>query len=355
MNFKKSDNDIIFSNNNIKKIEKEYNKRLKTSRFSKNIIPIQKDRFAFIEKIIKFFIKIIMFIALPKTARKNKIKTKELIDRVYTRFMSRDFAFIPASFAFYLLASFIPIVTSVYLLLRIMPLDIADLFLSEILGRIIPGVSTFVDSLKIESTAQILTIGALYLATLWVSSGGFAKFIYSENYIYKHENTGNWFINRIKGFLTVFGITVYIFITIAVYLYIYKATGLVEADSYKKYLYFYITFSFFLLITLYIGFSLLFKITPAFKLPFYLVLPGSLITTIPTTFFITLFGYIFSAGIINYNQYGIFGTIMYIALLISFVSYFMYLGIIANESYYKTYYSTYTVKKKVWSFKIIKF
>ncbi|MGV2392539.1 UNVERIFIED_CONTAM: hypothetical protein O8I53_05940 [Campylobacter lari] len=163
---KKSKSKVIYTNNNIKALEKEYNRQLRTSLFNKNIVPVQKDRFTFIEKIIKFFIKIILFIALPKTTSKNKVKTKELIDRVYIRFMSRDFAFIPVSLAFYLLASFIPIMFSVYLLLGIIPGGFGDLFSSLILSSIIPGIGKFLESWPNAGVGEYITIITLYLASL---------------------------------------------------------------------------------------------------------------------------------------------------------------------------------------------
>ncbi|WP_027334584.1 YihY/virulence factor BrkB family protein [Mycoplasmopsis felifaucium] len=348
----KRSKDIIYSNLNIKTMEKKYNSVLKKSTFSKNILPITY-KTPFLEKIIKFFIKTIMFAVIPRSSWKNNPKVNELINRIYQRFSSRDFAFIPVSFAFYLLVSFVPIMISVFLLLKLLPLGLEWLFFSAILSRIIPGVESLVAGAQFGGVATYAVIIPLFLASLWVSSGGFAKFIYSENYIYRHESTGNWFLNRLKGFITVFWISIYIFVSTTLYLYTYKLFGFATShDKNAENIYFYISFSLYLLVGLYIGFSLLFKISPAFKLSWTQVAPGALIASVPTIIFISIFGYLTS--LIDYKKFGVFGTFMYIALLVSIASYFMYLGIIANEGYYKTYHSRYTINKKTWFKKFIK-
>ncbi|WP_406617110.1 YhjD/YihY/BrkB family envelope integrity protein [Mycoplasmopsis adleri] len=325
---------------------------LKKSAFNKNIMPV-KHQSMLIEKIIKFFISIIMFIAIPKSSWKNKPKVREMIDRVYKRFSGRDFAFIPVSFSFYLLISFIPVMLSVFLLLKFLPWGLETLFLNNILVKIIPGFESITKGIDFSIAGTYAVIIPLFLASLWVASSGFAKFIYSENYIYKHETTGNWFINRGKGFITVFWISIYIFVTMAIYLSFYKAFGFAKTtNEIAKNVYFYISFSIYLMVTLYLGFSLLFKFTPAFKVGWNTVTPGVLIASVPTMIFISIFGYLTS--LIDYKKFGVFGVFMYIALLVSNMSYFIYLGVIANEGYYKTYISSYTIDKKTWFKKYIK-
>ncbi|CBH40281.1 YihY/virulence factor BrkB family protein [Mycoplasmopsis agalactiae] len=337
----------LYTNKNVKKMNRTYNKMLKKSLFSKNILSVKKTKTSLLEIVIKFFIKIIMLIAVPIRLKKNKNKLSELVGRVYKRFTSREFVFIPVSFAFYSLVSFIPIIMSVSVAISLIPGDFSSLFNDEILRRIIPGLESFINSIPQTWNAKTyILIITLFLASLIISSSGFGKFTYSINYIYKHETTGNYFFNRLKGFLIVVCIALYIFISSLLYLSVYKLFGVHKASDLGRSIYFYIVFSLYLMLNLYVGLSLLFKVSPAFKVPWSSLLPGVLIASLPTMVFITIFGYLTS--LIDYYKFGIFGIFMYIALLVSTMSYFMYLGIITNAAFYKTFYSRYTVAKKIW-------
>ncbi|MCE6114928.1 YihY/virulence factor BrkB family protein [Mycoplasmopsis agalactiae] len=337
----------LYTNKNVKKMNRTYNRMLKKSLFSKNILSVKKTKTSLLEIVIKFFIKIIMLIAVPIRLKKNKNKLSELVGRVYKRFTSREFAFIPVSFAFYSLVSFIPIIMSVSVAISLIPGNFSSLFNDEILRRIIPGLESFINSIPQTWNAKTyILIITLFLASLIISSSGFGKFTYSINYIYKHETTGNYFFNRLKGFLIVVCIALYIFISSLLYLSIYKLFGVHKASALGRSIYFYIVFSLYLMLNLYVGLSLLFKVSPAFKVPWSSLLPGVLIASLPTMVFITIFGYLTS--LIDYYKFGIFGIFMYIALLVSTMSYFMYLGIITNAAFYKTFYSRYTVAKKIW-------
>lgn len=345
-------NDEVYTGLNSKKEAHAYHEAIKKSWMAKNIIPVEKKRFAFIEKIIKFFIMIILKIVTPRQSWKNKSKTEELINRTYTKFTNKDFAFIPISTAFYFLVSFVPIITTVDLLLMLIK-DYDKVFLDVILAKIIPGAKSLL-SIDVKATkyTQNVAIIILILASTWLASAGFSRFVYSQNYIYNHEHLGNWFTNRLKGFMIMLSVALYMFLTLALYIFFYNAFT-AKLSEYHKNIYFYITFSVFLFITFYLGFILLYKITPNFKLPWNLVLPGAMITTVPLWIFFLIFGYLTS--LIDYNKYGVIGIFMYIAMLVSYMSYFMYLGIIANEAYYKTYYSSYTVSKKSIFFGKMKF
>lgn len=337
----------LYTNKNVKKMNRTYNRMLKKSLFSKNILSVKKTKTSLLEIVIKFFIKIIMLIAVPIRLKKNKNKLSELVGRVYKRFTSREFVFIPVSFAFYSLVSFIPIIMSVSVAISLIPGDFSSLFNDEILRRIIPGLESFINSIPQTWNAKTyILIITLFLASLIISSSGFGKFTYSINYIYKHETTGNYFFNRLKGFLIVVCIALYIFISSLLYLSVYKLFGVHKASDLGRNIYFYIVFSLYLMLNLYVGLSLLFKVSPAFKVPWSSLLPGVLIASLPTMVFITIFGYLTS--LIDYYKFGIFGIFMYIALLVSTMSYFMYLGIITNAAFYKTFYSRYTVAKKIW-------
>lgn len=337
----------LYTNKNVKKMNRVYNRSLKRSLFSKNILTVKKAKRSLLEIVIKFFIKIVMLVAVPLSLRKNKNKLGELVGRVYKRFTSRDFVFIPVSFAFYSLVSFIPIILSVSVALSLIPGEFSTLFNNEILKRIIPGLDSFINSVPQTWNAKtFVLVITLFLASLFISSSGFGKFTYSINYIYKHETTGNYFFNRLKGFFIVIGIALFIFISALIYLSIYKLFGVHKASELGKNIYFYIVFSLYLMLNLYVGLSVLFKISPGFIVPWSSLLPGVLIASLPTMVFITIFGYLTS--LIDYYKFGIFGIFMYIALLVSIMSYFMYLGIITNAAFYKTFYSRYTNPKKIW-------
>ncbi len=101
-----------------------------------------------------------MLVAVPLSLRKNKNKLGELVGRVYKRFTSRDFVFIPVSFAFYSLVSFIPIILSVSVALSLIPGEFSTLFNNEILKRIIPGLDSFINS--VPQTLKCQNICACY-------------------------------------------------------------------------------------------------------------------------------------------------------------------------------------------------
>ncbi|MBU4689510.1 YihY/virulence factor BrkB family protein [Mycoplasma zalophidermidis] len=342
----------IYTGQNPKKIKKAYNKKIKKSVINKSVIPNENKQWWLLEKIIKFFIMLILWIATPKTTWKNKSKTKELIDRTYNRFTAKDLTFIPISLSFYFLVSFVPILTVVIVLLSFIQ-DYNNVFLNVILVRIIPGVENLINvpNLNINHGVQYTTIAILLLTSTWLGSNGWGRFIYSQNYIYGHETLGNFFINRIKGFFIVVSISIYLFLVTAFYIFIYKLIS-TNLNSVGEKIFFYVSFDIYLMIVLYFGFTLIYKLTPSFKLSWNSVLPGVLIASFPNMLFIGAFGYLTS--LIKYNQYGAIGTFMYIALFVSSLSYFIFLGLIVNESYYKTYHSSYTIAKREWLFKKIK-
>ena len=53
-----------------------------------------------VERIIKWIIYAILFIAIPRYLRSSRTKGKEIINSAYTKLNSNDFAFIPSGYAF---------------------------------------------------------------------------------------------------------------------------------------------------------------------------------------------------------------------------------------------------------------
>ncbi|WP_029608499.1 YihY/virulence factor BrkB family protein [Mycoplasma simbae] len=348
---KKSTAKTIYTGLDLKKTKRLANRKIKKSWISRNVISNENKQWWIIEKTIKFFLMLMLWISTPKIGWRNKSKTSELIDRTYTKFMAKDSAFIPISLAFYFLVSFVPILTIVIVLLSFIE-GYSQVFLETILSRVIPGVHSIlkIPTINISQGAQYTTLAILLLTSTWLGSSGWGRFIYLQNYIYGHENLGNFFLNRIKGFFVVLSISIYLFLVSALYITIYNFIA-PKLNNVGEQIFFYISFDVYLMLILYFGFTLLYKLAPSFKLPWNSVLPGVLIASFPTIIFIGMFGYLTS--LMNYNQYGAIGTFMYIALFVSSLSYFIYLGLIVNESYFKTYYSSYTISKVAWLFKKI--
>lgn len=333
---------------NQKKLSKTLDRVLDNSWISKNIIRPKKKNWTFLENFTKFFIKIVLWLVIPNVVLKNKSKTNELIDRTYYKFSSKDFKFIPTSTAFYLLISFVPIVSMLILLLSIIP-DYNHIFIESIINKIMPGVSSLfkiANTNKINATAAYTTLAILFISSIWLSSSGFSKFIYSQNYIYGHQELGNWLINKLKGILIVIGIVLYLFVAFAFYIFIYNAFSHNITSNAARNTFFYTTFIVFSFFSLYLGIGILYKVSPSFKVSWSMINPGILITVIPMVIFIAVFGSLMS--LIDYGKYGLVGIFMYIAMFVGYSTYFIYLGIVANEAYYKTFFSSRTIAKKKW-------
>ncbi|AIA29733.1 membrane protein [Mycoplasmopsis californica] len=339
----------IYTGLELKQIKKITNRKNRSSWAGKNIISNENRRWDFFEKIIKYFLRFILWLTTSKIGWKNKVKTNELVDRTYAKFIAKDSAFIPFSLAFYFLVSFVPISTIVIVLLSFID-DYNVIFVNKIITRVIPGVQSLlaIPEFKINEGAKYTAILVLLLTSTWLGSSGWGRFIYLQNYIYGHENLGNFFLNRIKGFFVVLGISIYIFLASALYITFYK--WITPSFSLTgETIFFYISLFIYLLLILYLGFTLIYKLTPSFKLQWNSVLPGVLVASIPNMIFISGFGYLTS--LLKYDQYGTIGTFLYLALFVSSLTYFTYMGLIVNESYFKTYYSSFTISKTAWIFK----
>ncbi|QSF13570.1 YihY/virulence factor BrkB family protein [Mycoplasma sp. Mirounga ES2805-ORL] len=358
-------NKEILTGLNSFKIKKEYKKQIKKSSFARNIIQPDDQRVGFFGKGIKFLIMIILWIATPKLAWKNKNKTQQMIDRTYKKLTSNDIAFIPVSLAFHFLISFIPIITIVFAFLW--PIKVINnsqenqrywqLFTSVILDHIIPGIDEFTQGFgKTIKTFQenskagfIWSIILLLSVSLWMSSSGWAKFVYSQNYVFEHHDLGNYITNRIKGLLIVIGLSVSLTIAGLIYLFFYDVfKPFVNAE-----IFFYTTFPIYLFIFLYLGYSILFKTAPSFKISWSLVFPGVIVTTIPFALLTLIFPLIISQT--NYKQYESWASLIYISIYIFALTHITLFGTIVNESYFKTYQSSYTVSKKLSFFSKFRF
>lgn len=342
----------------IKVLKKEYKKKF----FSSNIVWPRLFEIDIYEIIVKFIIKIVLFITTWSVFKKNKIKSKEMIDRAYSKFSSKEFSFIPSSSSMYFIISFVPVVILSYLFLSIFSKwQNYNVFLIEgIIPWMVPGIS---DTLKYlngfasltGNTAGGISIFLLAISSLWLASSGFGKMISSENIIFNHKYTGTMIGNRLKGLLVVFAIAIFVSIVTIIQFHLAKDFGLLISTNKANIVS--ITFNNSLrskvyllnivssLLALLVGFYLFFKFTPSFKLRFKSLKTGTLVATIPSWILVCVFGSF--AKIANFGKYGPLGIFMFLSILVSTFTYFAYLGIIVNEAYYKTFVSQRTVQKRV--------
>lgn len=142
-------------------------------------------------------------------------------------------------------------------------------------------------------------------------------------------------MNKLKGMMMV--ITFTFLLVIALTINIVMTSWIRESNMTDDWIDFFIHFWLIIAlgIDLFILMIILFRFSPRFKIRIRNVIPGAMITTIPTLLFLSLFSFI--AKWWSYGNYGSIGTIMYIGMASLIISYFIFVGIIANAAYYKTF------------------
>ncbi|MCP4336320.1 MAG: hypothetical protein GY679_00520 [Mycoplasma sp.] len=322
----------------------------KTNRLISRIL-IRPKKMAIGERIVKTFIWIALRIAIKPSLWKDNRKNYQIIDRAYKRIMAPDFIFIPPSFAFYLIMAFLPITLLVLLLtanINWVSIQAQDM-LTKFLG--IEGSKAFIDTIKtMKSVGAISTIVPLIAMSFWISSSGFAKFVYTESYIYDHEKFGSYWANKFRGMFIVLCITIYM--TIAVICLsalpgIISWMGLKERTTGWNFVYI-IMVAIGSLIGIYIGTLSLFRFSPRFKLHVRQIHPGAIATTIPLTLFVVLFTQL-TKVLFQYKGYGQLSVFMIISASMFQISYYIYIGLIVNVVFYKTHFGEDTVHKKTFS------
>ncbi|WP_412031825.1 YihY/virulence factor BrkB family protein [Metamycoplasma buccale] len=319
-----------------------------------------------IERIVKWFIYIILFIAIPHKIKNNKTKGKEIVNNTYKKFNSREFAFIPAGNAMYLFLSFIPISCLLISVIGPIKIEYNIVLRYAILGRIIPGVQdTLPDMTSIwKNAGGAITFVLFAVSVIWFSSKGYSKFVFSVDALYEHKTPLHMVLIRIKGvvisvILTIFLTALLLSFTAFMSFLMKEAgfSGLSTQEEYSKvklvsdlklrwefWLIYYFTIVLTLPIFTYLSILLFFKFAPSFKIKFSHIHPGALIASIPISIFILIFGSLTS--IIRYDKFGPVATFMYLILLVSLMSYFIYIGVIVNSSYYKTFINLPTINKR---------
>ena len=142
-------------------------------------------------------------------------------------------------------------------------------------------------------------------------------------------------MNKIKGMFMVLAFTFFLLIALVVNVSLTIWISSTSIETIYKHVIVYAFSIALMLVGLFIGFIILYKYSPRFKIRIRDVIPGAMITTIPTAGFILLFGTI--TQLWTYGAYGVIGAIMFIGMASLIVTYFIFVGITANAAYYKTF------------------
>ena len=318
-----------------------------------------RHKVTFNERLIKTIIYLVLRLVIKPSKWRNNQKKYEVIDRAYKRIMSSDMIYIPSSISFYLIMSFMPVLSIIVLVLAIPGLgewlndrNIGSKQISSIIGKFIPGssrlFSNLTDALKgsnFDTGAITVTISSLFVST-WISAGGFSKLVYTQSYMYKHKYTGGYWMNKFKGMGMVFVFTVVLFGTLTGNVFVQKAIDGTNIPQIWNDFAMYSFLIFVLFIGMFLGFLALFKLSPRFKLRFREVMPGALVAGIPTGLFLAIFGPITSMW--NYSSYGTVASIMYIGMASLFITNFIYVALATNVAFYQTFVRHDTINK--WTF-----
>ena len=333
----------------------------------------------FLEKILKAIIYGILYIAISRYLKSSRTKGKEIVNSAHTKLKSNEFAFIPIGYAMYLFLSFIPISLILVSIIASISPEYDTVFRYAILGKIIPGIDTILpkDISSIwTNPGGAISFLILTLSIIFFTSKGYSKFIISIDALYEHKTKYRAWKGWAKGIVV--SISLIAILTLMLLLFTILMTFLIKKAEFgnkhnlsdmptlianaitnndKSFTplkalelktEFWIIYYFIVVLTLplftYLGFAAFYLYAPSFKLKFNQVHPGALITAIPTSFFILIFGTL--ASIIKYDKFGPVAAFMYIILLVTFIAYFTYMGIIVNSSFYKTFINILTIDKK---------
>lgn len=221
---------------------------------------------------------------------------------------------------------------------------IEDDLLGNVLGKFVPGINDIIKQMTeltkndqkhmIKTGATIATVISLLVST-WIAAGGFSKLVFTQSHMYDHKFKGGYWMNKFKGMFMVMAFTIILFLALGINIIITKQvddSSLSPAGvSWLK--------GIILIGGLFLGifasFIALFKLSPRYSIKVKHIIPGAMVSTIPTVLFLALFGYISSLW--SYGNYGTIGTIMYLGMGSLFITYFIFVGLSANVAYYKTF------------------
>ncbi|TDV24195.1 membrane protein [Mycoplasmopsis mustelae] len=328
------------------------------------------------EKIILGIISIFAHFLIRASSQSQKAKRKKVVLNVFEKFWANDYNFVWLSTAFYMLISFV----SVIYIVNFLNISINDnihaftnyvspfyqnavangnasesvfqsLFNITIFNKFIPGSDLYFspqNNVIVNSTLNKLysLIPGSFVAipSLYIAAGGYGKLITSFNVIYSHERIGTYWGNKVKGLFLVIVVSVILWglstIHIFVQARVFISHSLIDS-AFNDFLYILFTIIFFVL-----TFLFLFKLTPSFKLNFNSIYRGMIISTTPTVLLVIIYTYL--NKLFSYSKYGAaVGFFFSIGFFVNWYVYFMFLGIIFNNAYYKSYISTRTMPKRI--------
>ncbi|MBU4690755.1 YhjD/YihY/BrkB family envelope integrity protein [Mycoplasma zalophi] len=326
-------------------------KKNKFQKFKHNINLLKFNSSAnFVEKTIRFVIYFILKISLKKYLKNENEKTHSIVLETHKKLHSHEFAFIPSGFSLYLFMSFIPIL-SIISSIGYINQEYNDT-IHFVLGKIIPGIENIIPNFFGKGGALSKTdvfVGVIFIiSAFWISSAGYSKFVQSNSILYEHKNLGNWARNRLKGLWIVICMTILLFLVFLMFVsflaFLKKSAGYTFSD-WQFSLTFYLILPFLIFSFFFVVYILLYHYAPLFRLKYAYVMPGVWISTIPTSIFVIIFGFLTS--LFNYKKFGLISSFMYIELFLITMSYFTYTGVLINATFYKTFISTQTIDKKL--------
>ncbi|MBN0919250.1 YihY/virulence factor BrkB family protein [[Mycoplasma] gypis] len=303
------------------------------------------------ERILKTIIFWILKLSIRDYMQESREKTQHIIDDTYKRLRSKEFMYIPAGSALYLFISFVPIVTLVSSI-GFINSNLNTILRSVVLGRIIPGIEKIVPDLstiiKTGTTNNIVLAILFVFSALWLSSRGYAKFIDSVSIFYDHKGPNRFLRNKIKALWIVISLTLIIFIVFLIFsafMWFLNAKAGWATNSWQFLFVYYVLAIFFIFVIFISGYIGLFKFAPNFKLKYQHVIPGAFVSAIPSSIFTAVFGTFVSLG--TYDKWGAVSSFMYLQIFLLFMSYFTYVGLLVNASFYRTFISNQTIPKKI--------
>ncbi|TPE58079.1 YihY/virulence factor BrkB family protein [[Mycoplasma] falconis] len=358
---KKPKYNVGYNNDYSKKDSKTMQERVQAGQIITN-----KNKKNIVERVLKWIIYVILLIAIPRYLKSSKTKGREIVNSAYSKLNSNEFSFVPAGYALYLFLSFIPIITLVFGIIGSISSEYEAVLKDIILGQIIPGVGAVVPSaVKLwSSTGGTVAFILFTISVIWFASKGYSKMIQSMDALYGHKTTNQALKTRFKGFIASIIISILLtavllgFTAFTTFLIDKAGMGTIEKvvkdgieeiivkPDWSFNLVYWFTVILFLPIITYISFLCFFKFAPNFKLKFSQAHPGALVTSLPTSLFILIFGSLTS--LIKYDKFGVVASFMYVILLLSFMSYFIYAGLIVNSSFYHIFINLPTVEKNSW-------
>ncbi|WP_025755108.1 YhjD/YihY/BrkB family envelope integrity protein [Mycoplasmopsis cricetuli] len=290
-------------------------------------------------------------------------KRQAVVEIVFQKFRTNEFNFTWLTIAFYFLISFVPIifiVSNLHFLVGYAYFGpeseeksiLNNWFISGTLNNFLPDIKQYANSISLvefdNSTSNFLVFFRrffIFIATLWFASTGYGKLVSAVNYMYDHEKSGTYLGNRLKGLGLVLLVSVLFWLfslgyTLINYLFLeYNEFLKVSVTTFSKAI-----FGIFVFVFLYFLFLFLFKLCPSFTIKFRHINRGILFAAIPNAIFVIIFS-LWIGDFLNYDKYGSIGFVLTLAFFITWFVNLMFLGILFNQAYYKSFHNQRTYNR----------